>query len=283
MKAQILSNNGKAGEVELPKIFLERIREDICQKYFEIEKEIQPYAPYLEAGKQHSASGRISHSRRKWRTAYGKGISRVPRKIFWRRGDHFYWVGAEVSGMRGGRRPHPPKVVHFLTKRRMNKKEARIAIRSAIASTANLEFLRRRYETLRDVKVELPIVIAGDVLKLKAKEFYVFLEKNLTNLMGVTLKSREIRAGRGKSRGRRYKENQGMLLVVGKDENAKFQGIDIRKLDDVEIKDLFPIGRITMYTENALKDLALLDVEKKVVSDKFEEKVVSSKLKGGKK
>ena len=255
MKAQILSNGGKTGEIELPRVFSERIREDICQKYFEVEKKIQPYAPFLEAGKRHSASGRISHGRRKWRTAYGKGISRIPRKIFWRRGDHFYWVGAEVSGTRGGRQAHPPKVVHFLTKSKINKKEAKIAIMAAIASTANLEFLRKRYETLRNVKVELPIVVNGEVLKLKAKEFYAFLGKNIPSLMNVALKSKDIRAGKGKLRGRRYKENQGMLMVIGKDETAKFQGIDIRKLDDIEIKDLFPIGRVVMYTEKAIKEL----------------------------
>ena len=115
MKAKVLSIEGKEGkEVELPKCFSSKIREDIAQKYFEAEKRMQPYAPFYLAGKQASASGKIRHGRRLWKTAYGKGISRVPRKIFSRSGNRFSWQGATVASARGGRQAHPPKVEAML-------------------------------------------------------------------------------------------------------------------------------------------------------------------------
>lgn len=254
MKSQILSNSGKK-EIELPSVFSYEIREDIAQKFNEISKVQQPYGPYVEAGKQVSASGKMRHNRRRWRTAYGKGISRVPRKIFWRRGDHFYWQGAEVASSRGGRAAHPPKVAHFQVKRKMNQKEAVIAIKSAISGTSNLEMLNKRYETLRQAKLNLPIIISSDILKLKTKELYAFLEKILGEAWKVALKNKELRAGKGKMRGRTYKENAGLLLVIGKDEKLRLQGIEIKNLPDLDIADLWPLGRLTVYSENAIKEL----------------------------
>lgn len=245
--------NGK--EIELPAFFGMQIREDITQKFFEVSKKQQPYGPNPESGKHHSASGILSHSRRLWKTAYGKGISRVPRKIMWRRGDHFYWVGAEISSARGGRAAHPPKPAHFQVKKKMNKKETVIALQSAIASTANLEMLKKRYSSLADIKINLPLIISSDILKLKTKEFYSFLEKNLGDAWKVTLKCKKVRAGRGKTRGRRYRENAGLLIVLADNENLKIQGIDIRKIDELAIGDLWPLGRLTIYTENAIKQI----------------------------
>ena len=129
MKAKVLDKDGKEiKEIELPSCFASSIRQDITQKVYEAEKKWQPYAPFFMAGKQHSASGKIRHARRLWKTAYGHGISRVPRKILWRRGNQFYWIGAEIASTRGGRRAHPPRVEHFLKELKINKKEKQIAI-----------------------------------------------------------------------------------------------------------------------------------------------------------
>lgn len=257
MKSAILSQSGKSGEIQLPELFEIKIREDIAQKVFEAEKRIQPYGPNPEAGKHHSASGRMAHGRRKWRTSYGKGMSRVPRKILWRRGDHFYWIGAETSGTRGGRQAHPPKVAHFQIEKKINKKEQEIALKSAFASTTDLEMLKRRYETLRNSKLDLnlPIVVSSDILKLKTKEFFQFLEKILGQAFSVAIKKKSQRAGKGKLRNRRYKENAGLLLIISKDENIKISGIQVRKLDELEVGDLWPFGRLTIYTEKAIKQL----------------------------
>ena len=113
MKAQLFDSKGdKKGDIELPSVFSEKVREDIVMKYLESERQntIQEHSTYAEAGKRHSASGTISHMRHAWGGHYGKGISRVPRKAMWRRGTQFYWIATEVSGTRGGRRAHPPKI-----------------------------------------------------------------------------------------------------------------------------------------------------------------------------
>ena len=202
----------------------------------------------------------MRHRRRKWRGGYGQGMSRVPRKIFWRRGAHFYWVGAEVSSTRGGRRAHPPRIVHFLASKKINKKESMIAFKSAIAATGNEFWLKKRYSSLN--KIEVPIVISTEVLKLRTKEFYAFLEKILGENFSLALKKKNIRAGKGKMRGRKYKENSGLLLVLGEKEKASFQGIEIMKANELEMKSLFPLGRLTIYTEHALDELDDLEKNK---------------------
>ena len=46
-----------------------------------------------------------------------------------------------------------------------------------------------------------------------------------------------------------------MILIVGKNENAKLSGVDVKKLNKIEIKDLYPLGRLAVYTEEAMKEL----------------------------
>jgi len=253
MKAQLFSVKGeKKSDIELPEIFNSPIREDIALKSFEVEKEYQPYSPYEEAGKRHVAAGTISHRRHKWKGAYGKGISRVPRKRMWRRGTQFYWVGAEVSSARGGRRAHPPKGIY--SPRKINKNEAKIAINSAIASTANKDYIIKRYSSLKDIK-SAPLVIES--LPDKSKEAFESLQKMFGDLFYLVLKNKVVRPGKGKARGRKYKSNAGLLLVCSKDENVKIKGIDVRKSNNLKIGDLYPLGRLTVYTQKALSELGV--------------------------
>ena len=138
MKTKILDINGKEkGTIEMPKCFSQEIRRDIISKVLETKKNKQPYGPSPVAGKQHSASGKIVHRRHVWKSGYGRGRSRVPRKVMSRRGSQFNWVGAEVSAMRGGRRAHPPKVLSMFNIKKINKKELKIAFISSISATAN--------------------------------------------------------------------------------------------------------------------------------------------------
>jgi len=256
MKAAILDKDGKkAKEVELPVWFSDTVREDIAQKFFEASKKQQAYGPDILAGKKKSASGKIRHGRRKWKTAYGRGISRVPRKIFWRRGTQFYWQAAFISSARGGRRAHHPEVLHFMKKKKINKKETRNALQSAFIATLNLEMVEKRYETLENIKLNLPLLIESEVLKLKGKDFYNLLKKILDGAYNVALKNKKVRAGKGKMRGRKRKENAGLLLILGDKEKAKLSGIDVKKVSELEISDLFPLGRLVIYTEEAIKQL----------------------------
>ena len=251
MKAHLFTSKGeKKSEIELPKVFNTPVREDMAVKLFEVTKEYQPYAPGREAGKRHSASGKISHRRHKWQTAYGKGISRVPRKRMWRRGTQFFWIGAEVSSTRGGRRAHPPKVV--FSPKKINRNEVKMAMDSALASTAHTDYILKRYSTLKDIK-SAPFVIES--VPAKTKDVLEALKKIFGELFYLVLKNKVVRSGKGKTRGRKYKSNAGLLLVESKDENVKISGIDVIKSDDLEISDLYPLGRLTLYTKKALDEL----------------------------
>jgi large subunit ribosomal protein L4e len=137
-----------------------------------------------------------------------------------------------------------------------------IALKSIIAATSSIDYVRRRYTTLANLKIDLPIVIKGDELNQKTKPFFIFLEKTLGDAWPVALQNKSIRAGLGKRRNRRYKKSAGLLLVTAKDEQANFSGIQVRKVQELEVSDLYPLGRLTMYTENAINELKSLNEKK---------------------
>jgi len=251
MKAQLFdSKGGKKTQIELPELFTTKIREDMVLKYFEADKFKQPNSLDPEAGKKHSASGKIRHRRHRWGSHYGRGIARLPRKTLWRRGTQFYWIGAEVSGTRGGRVAHPPKGIG--KEKKINKKEIKLAMNSAMAATASKDFVVSRYVSLDKIDA-VPAIIES--LPEKTKALIESLRKIFGNAFDLVLKKKTVRAGIGKRRNRKYKSNAGLLLVVGKDEKAKFSGIDVRSTDNVTIADFVPLGRLTLYTKKALEEL----------------------------
>ena len=169
MKAKLFDKAGKEkGTVDLPKNFAVRIREDILSKVFETQKGVyaQAYGAMEGAGAQYSASGISKKKRHDWKATYGKGISRVPRKIMSRHGSSFNWIGATISSTRGGRRPHAPRSGKNLFKK-INKKELLLAFNSALAGTMDAKSLEKKYGK----KVESGIVIDAGVLELKTKDF----------------------------------------------------------------------------------------------------------------
>jgi len=284
MKIAILDKQGKKKSEIETQLFQKTIRKDIIQKVLEAEKIKQPYAPSLIGGKQASAAGKIRHQRRKWKSAAGRGISRIPRKTFWRRGTQFYWQGATVSSARGGRRAHPPKILSMLKQKKINKKEKEKAFLSALAIIADIDEVKGKYKRLedKDIKIKLPIVVEDKILDVKTKDFLVVLKKILDNLHVVAIQKKTIRAGRGKTRGRKYKRTAGLLFVVGKKEDKNINGIDIIKSNELIISDLVAGGaRLVMFTESAIKELEsrLIKKEKEKEVKKEENKKDEEKKK----
>ena len=260
MKTHIIHINGEKGkEITLPVAFSNAVRQDIVAKVLEAKKTRQPYAPSPVGGKQHSASGKIQHTRHAWKTMQGKGISRVPRKIMSRRGSQFNWVGAEIPNAVGGRRAHPPKVISMINVKRINKKEMIIAMKSALAATGDEKLVANRYERLNGKKLSgLPLVVEPKITSLKAKDLVSSLKKVLGEvLFPISLKQRSVRSGKGKLRGRKYKKNLGLLLVVGEKEGLKTNLIDVKKVKELNVTDLANggVGRLTMYTESAISEI----------------------------
>jgi len=239
------------------KIFESPIREDIVSKVLETKKKQQPYSPSPVAGKQHSAKGLIVHARHVWRSGYGRGQSRVPRKIFSRRGSQFNWEAAEVPQAKGGMRAHPPKITQFTRNLKINKKELEIAFASAIAASGSEKYILKKYSSIEKLDKKAPFVVSSEITKLKTKQIVQELKTILGNLYEVAIKEKSIRAGRGKRRGRKYKSNAGMIFVLGKDEKLKTGLFDVQKANELSVMDLANggLGRATVYTESAVKEL----------------------------
>ena len=253
MKAKLFDKSGKVkGDVDLPKCFSGKVRADVLLKVFEAQKGIhaQAYGSMEGAGAGYSASGISKKRRHVWKATYGKGISRVPRKIMSRHGASFNWIGATVSNTRGGRRPHAPRANKNLIKK-INKKELRLAFCSALAGS-----VAKPKVVSRESLVVGGVVFDGGVLDLKSKDFVVLM-KAVYDDAGVW-RVKSVRAGRGKMRGRKYKSNAGLLFVVGNEEKMKRKGIEVVRVDDLSIKDLTlngEPGRLVCYSENAVGEL----------------------------
>jgi len=260
MKTNILTIEGKKGkEINLPKCFSVKIREEIIAKVIEAQKKKQPYAPSSLAGKQYSARGKIIHRRHVWKSGYGRGASRVPRKAFSRRGSQFNWEAAGVPHTRGGPRAHPPKIDSMMNVKKINKKELQIALASAISATADEKQIIKRYETLKGKKINIvPLIVESKFISLKVKDLVSSLNKILgKDLFKIAIRKKSVRAGKGKMRGRKYKYNAGLLLVTGKKEKVKTKTFETANIGELNVTNLAKggTGRLTIYTEQAIKEL----------------------------
>lgn len=257
MKADIFSLDGsKTKSVDIPEQFTEEYRPDLIRRVFLafMSHARQPYGAFPEAGKRQVVN--IPKRRRALKTSYGHGIARTPRKIVWHRGRQFGWVGAFSPNTPGGRRAHPPKPWKIYDLK-INIKERRKAIRSALAATLDQDVVKERGHAFKhlvsvvDAKIE-SLQKAKDVVKaLHALQ----LEAELTRVA-----ERKIRAGRGKARGRRYKTKKGPLIVVAgscplQKAAASIPGVEVCEVNKLNINLLAPggdAGRFTMFSEKAM-------------------------------
>ena len=258
----------KVKEIELPEQFNEEYRPGIIKRaVFAIYTNLrQKYGAKPEAGKRYSA--KISRRRRDYKTAYGHGISRVPRKTLWRRGRQFGWVGALAPGTVGGRKAHPPKAEKNFAQK-INKKERKKAIRSALAATANINLVKARGHKFN---LTVPIIIESEFENIKKSKEVISVLKNIKLEEEIKRTSkRKIRAGKGKTRGRKYKTKVGPLIIVSNTcdliNTAKnIPGLDVCVVNYLNAKLLAPggqPGRLTIFTENAINKLKTENLFKK--------------------
>src|SRR3989344_8271802 len=183
MKLAILNKEGKKIKEIQTKLFEEPIREDIIRKVVEAERIWHPYSTKLYAGMNRSASGNVRHKRHSWKSDRGRGLARIPKKAFWRRGTQFSWEGAIIPSTRGGRRAHPPK--GYLDIKKINKKELKKALLSSLAYISNNKELEKKYSSIDKVNIKLPLIVEDNILELKTKEFFNNLKKILGNLYEI--------------------------------------------------------------------------------------------------
>jgi len=261
MKANLLSvDNQVIGKVDLPKQFEEPVRQDLIKRAVLAVQanNRQPYGTDPEAGKKYSIS--VSKMRHRFRGMYGMGISRSPRKTMSRRGMRINWVGAFAPNTVGGYRAHPPKIEKVWSQK-INTKERRKAIRSALASVISKEIVAKRGHK---VPVNYPMIIEDKFEKLsKTKEVRAVLEKlGLAEELQRT-SEKKVRAGRGKMRGRRYNKKTGPLIIVSEKCALEKAGMNLPGVNVVEIKNInanllapgtVP-GRLTIFTKQAIEKL----------------------------
>ncbi len=261
MKLDVLDpTKNKVGEIKLPWQFGEEFRPDLIQRaVLAIQShKRQVYAAKEEAGKR--ASAKLSRRRRDYRGSYGYGISRVPRKILSRRGSRMNWVGAFAPGTVGGRRAHAPKSEKIWWEK-INEKERKKAIRSAIAATMLRDVVTTRGHL---VPSNYPFIL-DDKFELlnKTKEIIdAFKKLGLENEL-ARVERKKLRSGKGKARGRKYKKKKGPLIVVSKLDKlskavANLPGVDVVEVKSLNADLLAPgakAGRLTLWTSAAINIL----------------------------
>jgi large subunit ribosomal protein L4e len=142
----------------------------------------------------------------------------------------------------------------------VNAKERRKAIRSAIAATANGDLVRARGHVFSGE----PVVVAKDDLESVEKTNEVRKFLTASGLWDDVLRAksgRTVRAGRGKMRGRKYKQPKSLLIVAGKEGGLikaarNLPGVDIITVEKLNAELLAPgtqAGRLTVWTESSLK------------------------------
>ena len=174
-----------------------------------------------------------------------------------RNGTQMNWKGAFAPGMVGGRRAHPPKADRVWDKK-INVKERRKAIRSALAATID-----KNVVTIRGHKVptNYPFILESSVEDIaKTQQVTEMLMKLKFDDELARAAVKKIRGGIGKTRGRPYQTRIGPLIVVSKacplmKSASNIAGIDVVDVSKLNASLLAPgthAGRLTLYTEAAL-------------------------------
>ena len=151
MKVNVYSMEGEVKEeMELPAIFNEEYRPDLIKRAVISSQtaRVQPWGNDPMAGKRTSAKG--------WGS--GRGTARVPRI---KNGSRAAFVPMAI----GGRQAHPTRAEKNHHEK-INIKERRFAIRSAVAATTNKELVEKRGHVTGDIK-QLPIIVDDEISSVK--------------------------------------------------------------------------------------------------------------------
>ena len=177
-----------------------------------------------------------------------------------RNGTRFFWVGAFAPNTVGGRRAHPPKA-EKIQKEKINEKERKKAIRSAISATTDKDLIKARGHIVPE---NVPIIVEDKFEALeKVKDVKKVFDGLKLNKELDRCNVRKVRAGKGKLRNRKYKTKTGPLIVVSK--KCKLQtsgknipGVNIVNVMSLNAEHLAPgaqSGRLTIWSQGAIEKL----------------------------
>lgn len=244
------------GEVELPRVFETPVRGDLIARAYTImdTHRLQPKGTHPTAGMDVVA-----------RTANpptGQGQARIAR--IRTSGGRRQGEAAGVASVRGGRQAHPPKAERTIHKR-INRKERRLALCSAIAATADRGLVASRGHRVPE-GAALPLVVSDDVEETATAKGVRALLGSLGLYADVErLLSRRRRSGKAALRGRTKKVGKSVLFVTAGGDGAlaracgALPGVETRRARDLSVLDLAPgatAARLTVYTRAAIAEIA---------------------------
>lgn len=259
--------SGDNKSILLPSVFLAPIRLDIVRfVHTNLNKNRrQPVGVHVEAGHQTSAES--------WGT--GRAVARIPR--VGGGGTHRSGQGAFGNMCRGGRMFAPTKTFRRWH-RKVNVNLKRFATVSAIAASALPSLVLARGHSIEQIP-EVPLVIAESKLATitKTKDAVALLKEvgAYADIERVKA-SRRIRAGRGKSRNRRYVQKLGPLVVYGSNNNfvkafRNISGVEFQSVNSLNLLRLAPgghLGRFIIWAESAFEELETIYGSQTVTSQK---------------
>lgn len=256
MKTATYTTSGtKEGEIELPLIFSTPFRRELIHKAFTNlnSHKFQPQGRHPTAGQDVVADSNDPPT--------GQGVSRVARMSGG--GGGRQGQGGEVASTRGGRQAHPP-IVEKVIYKKLNKKENKLALCSAIAATASKDLIKQRGHKIEGIE-SFPIVMSDDIESVsKASEVSKILESMNLSQDIKRLTSRKPRTGKSSLRGRSKKIGKSVLFVT-KDASTiskaigSLPGVEARNAKDLSVLDLAPGSdpiRLTVYSKSAIEEIA---------------------------
>jgi len=255
MKTTVYTTTGSKGEeVELPLVFSTPFRRDLIHKAFTnlTSHKFQPQGRHPSAGQDVVADSNDPPT--------GQGVSRVARSRGG--GGGRQGQGAEVASTRGGRQAHPPIVGKVIYKK-LNKKENKLALCSAIAATASKELVELRGHKIEGIE-SFPIIISDDIESIsKTNEITNVLDALKLTQDVKRLEARKPRSGQSRLRGRSKKVGKSVLFVIKDDSNIRkaigaLPGVEVKNVKDLSVLDLAPGSvpiRLTVYSKSAIEEI----------------------------
>ncbi|MEM3369336.1 MAG: 50S ribosomal protein L4 [Candidatus Micrarchaeia archaeon] len=252
----LYSQNGSStGKIELPEIFKTEVREDLIRRAVlsEESEKLQPKGTFPRAGLQTTA--RYVGRKEAYHSLKNRGGAKLPRELYPKgRIGRVRVVPWAVKG----RRAHPPKVEKVLVER-INKREKKKALYSAIAATANKDIVGKKHAL---PKIEIPIVLDDSCESLAKTKEVISLFKNLD--LAKDIERAEERRKRNNGRKGGVKTPKSILLVAGKNSKLlkaakNLPGVTATTVDSLKVSDLAPggvPGRLTVWTKSAIENLS---------------------------
>lgn len=243
----------KQGEVELPSAFQAPILPGLIKKAYLLQAThvLQPKGVDPLAGRRTSAESRGT----------GLGIARIARV----KGSGYTRAGqaAGRASVVKGPQAHPPKPEKRIRKR-LNEKERRLALASALAASARAELVKARGHRLPEAR-SVPLVLMDEFEELgKASDVIRVLRAlGLDEELGRCREGRKRRSGTAARRGRVHYEPRGPLIVTKGDGTIARAVRNVPGLEHVPARKLSLLalapggrpGRLLIFTRSALEAL----------------------------